>query len=66
MNFLIGIRNTSIPNNVINCIEEILFKTSQNLKKDKVLNTLKMAETYLPDIMQRVHEKLAEEQEEEW
>lgn len=43
-----------------------MYKTSQNLKKDKVFNTLKLLENYLPDIMKSVHEKLKKENPPEW
>lgn len=43
-----------------------MFKTSQNLTKDKVFNTLKLIETYLPDIMKKVHQKLKEPKTMDW
>lgn len=50
----------------MNLIEDILFKTSQNLKNEKVFNTLKLAENYLPDIMNAVHQKLPGFNKHEW
>jgi len=65
-NFWVGVRNTSIPHDIKNQIEDILHKTSKNLKRDKVFNALKLLENYLPDIMKAVHEKLKVPQEFEW
>ena len=47
-------------------MEEILYKTSKNLKKEKVFNALKLLETYLPDVMKAVHEKLKTPLRNEW
>lgn len=62
----VGVRNTSIPSDIKNQIEDIMYKTSKNLKKDKVANTLKLLETYLPDIMRSVHEKLKNSPQTDW
>jgi hypothetical protein len=55
---VLGIRSTSIHTEVKNCIEDILHKTSKNLRNNQVFNAMKLLETYLPDIMKSVHEKL--------
>ena len=54
-----GVSNTAIPRDIKDGIENVLFETSKNLKKDKILNALKLVENFLPDIMKSVHEKLA-------
>lgn len=47
-------------------MEDILFKTSQNLKNERVFNTLKLLENYLPDIMNAVYQKLSGFNKNEW
>jgi NAD-dependent SIR2 family protein deacetylase len=64
--YIIGIRNTSISSDIKNHMEDILNKTSKNLKKDKVFNALKLLETYLPDVISSVHEKLKTPNMYEW
>ena len=62
----VGIRSTSIPFDVVNLIEDVLYKTSQNLSKEKVFNTLKLLENYLPDIMNTVSQKKKTINKNEW
>lgn len=61
-----SIRSTSIHKEVKNCIEDILHKTSKNLKNNQIFNAMKLLENYLPDIMKSVHEKLKKADTSDW
>jgi len=61
-----SIRNTAIPKDIKDAMENVLFETSKNLKNEKVLHALKLVELYLPDMMKTVHEKLTMDSEDFW